>query len=225
MKNEELQYKFWEKDKSDRRNVGHPAVEYIYKNMAIKLKTLLDGPIDSILDCGCGNGFFQTYLSEVFGLECAGIDFSKEMIRLNPNPRTYLASVTKIPFKDNSFDLVTCSELLHHLPRNQQQSAVKEMKRVAKSYIFISEPNRNNLANLLFFLLKPEEKGGLIFTKNYLNNLCSQHNDLIIIKSYKDSFVLPNKTPMIIFPFMKFLDKSFLSSWLGFAVNILCKKK
>jgi SAM-dependent methyltransferase len=224
MVKEELQRNFWGKDKSNRREAKHPVVEYVYKNMAIKLKSLLNNvPIKSILDCGCGNGFFQTYLSEVFGLECAGIDFSKEMIRLNPNPRTYLASVTKIPFKDNSFDLVTCSQLLHHLSEEERLKALEEMRRVAKKYIFIAEPNRNNPFNTLFFLAKQEELGGLVFTTEYLKNLCRKRN-LFIVKLYIDSLVLPNKTPLFLFPFFKILDKTFLNSWFGFNINFLCKK-
>lgn len=221
----ELQKKFWEKDKSKRRSSEHPIVRYVFESKAKKLKYLTnDIHPQSILDCGCGNGFFQTYLSKTFNLECAGLDFSSEMIRFNPNPNTIIASVTNIPFKDNSFDIVVCHGLLHHLPKESHLLAVNEMARVARYYLFLAEPNRNNPAIALFSIIKPEERCALLFSKKYLQKLCKQNKQLSIVKIFTDLLVLPNKTPLFLFPVMKRLDKSSLSSYLGTMTNILCRK-
>ena len=39
-------------------------------------------------------------------------------------------SAYELPFKDNSFDLIVCSEVLEHL--HEYNDAIKEMKRVLK---------------------------------------------------------------------------------------------
>lgn len=74
------------------------------------------------------------------------------MLRINPNAQKTEASVVRLPFQDNSFDLATCSMLVHHLTIEEQQIAIKEMQRVSRKYVFFSEPNRNNLSNLVFAL-------------------------------------------------------------------------
>lgn len=75
-------------------------------------------PIRSIADCGCGNGFFQHYFEQVFGVPCVDIDFSTEMLRINPCANKICASVMALPFPDNSFDLVThavCFSITSHV--------------------------------------------------------------------------------------------------------------
>lgn len=217
-----VQWRHWYQDKSNRRTVDHPIVAWIYRRQASKMKDLIPDVVCSILDCGCGNGFFQTFLEEVFQTTCVGIDFSAKMLQINPNKQKIMSVVTLLPFGDKTFDLVTCSMLLHHLTVAQQKIAINEMQRVAKKYIFIVEPNRNNLVNAVFMLWRPEEREGVRFNLKYLRYLC-QSPRLEILNTYIDSLLLPNAMPIFLFPTMKKLDKTFLSSWLGFNCNILCR--
>jgi ubiquinone/menaquinone biosynthesis C-methylase UbiE len=186
------------------------------------LKALINDQVHSIVDCGCGNGFFQTYLREVFQATCVGVDFSPEMLRVNPNPDKIQASVTQLPFEDKAFDLAACSMLLHHLNAEEQHVAVSEMRRVARKYVFIAEPNRNNLANAAFGLLRAEERGLLHFNMPYLRHLC-QDNGLEVLNAYVDCLLLPNAMPSFLFPVMRRLDSACFSSWFGFNCNILCR--
>jgi len=218
------QWNWWRRDKSRRRNANHPVVAWIYRQQAMKLKDMITGPVHSIVDCGCGNGFFQTHLKEVFQATCMGVDFSPEMLRINPNPDKIQASVTHLPFEDKTFDLATCSMLLHHLGDEERRVAVSEMHRVARKYVFIAEPNRNNIANAAFGLLRSEERGLLHFNMAYLRRLC-QDNELEILNTYVDCLLLPNVMPLFLFPIMRKLDCTRLSSWFGFNCNILCRTK
>ena len=48
-----------------------------------------------------------------------------------------LGNVCKLPFQDNSFDLVTAINVIHNLPEIQCREAVGEIQRVSKRYAFI----------------------------------------------------------------------------------------
>ena len=216
-----LQKKFWHRDKSNRRDVTHPVVVCLYKRQAEKLKNLIPTKVTSILDCGCGNGFFQTFLSEAFQINCMGVDFSSKMLRVNPNAGKVAADIAAMPFENKYFDLVTCSMLFHHLSFDKQSAALKEMRRVARKYIFITEPNGNNLANVIFALFHPEERRLLDFDLRYLRKIFKENN-LTILNAYVDSLLLPNATPRFMLPILRKLDKTALASLFGFNCNVLC---
>jgi len=220
--NPEHQKAFWHRDKSSRRSAEHPIVSWVYGMQARKLKARITTPVHSIADCGCGNGFFQIYLEREFGVPCIGIDFSTEMLRLNPCSNKICASVILLPFPENSFDLVTCSMLLHHLTHEEQLRALEEMNRVSRQYVFIAEPNRYNIANLIFALWRREERGLLSWEMGHLKQICIR-SGLDVLYNYVDALLLPNAMPLWLFPLMQKLDATILSSWFGFTRNILCR--
>ncbi|MEX0932611.1 MAG: class I SAM-dependent methyltransferase [Candidatus Pacearchaeota archaeon] len=101
-----------------------------------------------ILDVACGTG---RMLLEVFSIgkeiEYAGLDTSKEMISIlkkraeklgiKKKVKIKIGDATKMPFKDNSFDVVYSFHLLWHLPEEDQEKIIKEMLRVCKKDGFI----------------------------------------------------------------------------------------
>lgn len=117
-------------------------------NEAEKLKPL------SILDAGCGEGFILEKLHEnKIGHELVGIDFSRQALQigktLHPNLTFKPGTIYHIPFKDDSFDLVICSEVLEHL--EYPEKALEELERVTKKNCIISVPHEPwfMLANFL----------------------------------------------------------------------------
>lgn len=88
-----------------------------------------------VLEIGVGNGFVSNYLDE-HGFDISTLDIDE---RLEP---TKVGSVLDIPFDDNKFEVVTCFEVLEHLPFEQVPVAVKELKRVASQKVIISLPDR-----------------------------------------------------------------------------------
>jgi 2-polyprenyl-3-methyl-5-hydroxy-6-metoxy-1,4-benzoquinol methylase len=100
--------------------------------------------VDSILDVGCGEGFTLNRLKEHgVGKRLEGLEYSKDAIELGkktyPDIKIVQGSVYELPYEDNSFDLVLCTEVLEHL--DNPKDALKELARVSKKYLVISVPN------------------------------------------------------------------------------------
>ncbi|TSD02425.1 MAG: hypothetical protein Athens071424_71 [Parcubacteria group bacterium Athens0714_24] len=220
-KNHTQQKKFWEDTKrTKRRHPDHPVVRafvlpkinFIKENINLKKE-------DTLLDVGCGNGFFTYHFAKL--CDVTGLDFSKQMLKINVHDKLIHGDAENLPFEDNSFNIVFCSNLLHHL--KNPETAIKEMKRVAKKYIIISEPNRNNPLMFLFGLIKKVERQSLKFTKKYLNKICKKIN-IFPFKSLISGFIYPNKTPNIKW-LLFLLEKFNFNQPFGAYVTIIYKKQ
>ena len=96
-----------------------------------------------MLDVGCGEG------RHIFGvmqdhptMKCIGIDMDKTSLNKAEEGYEYFESISKagaeflegsaysLPFNNDSFDLIVCSEVLEHL--HEYNDAVKEIHRVLK---------------------------------------------------------------------------------------------
>jgi ubiquinone/menaquinone biosynthesis C-methylase UbiE len=86
-----------------------------------------------LLDVGCGGGVhIKHYLKT--GAKCSGIDLSDTMIELAkkncPNADFKVGSMLKLPYKSNSFDIITCSLAIDYV--ENLDKVLKEMSRVLK---------------------------------------------------------------------------------------------
>lgn len=100
-----------------------------------------------ILDVGCGTGrMLYSVLAQGWNTKYYGLDTSKEMTnilksKINPIERKFtkivIGNATKIPFKDNFFDMTFSYHLLWHLPKEKQEQIIKEMFRVTRKGGFI----------------------------------------------------------------------------------------
>ena len=109
-----------------------------------------DIAIHNILDVGTGNGGFLHTLQNTFpGAKITGIDPNAESLetaRQNFPDVTFLEMEAEdLELDDNSFDVVSISMALHHLPKVKK--GLKEMKRVVKpdGYIIINETISDHL--------------------------------------------------------------------------------
>jgi len=205
----ESQKKYWEKDHSKRRSPYHPCVEALFEPRANYLENLVDDSINSsIVDLGCGNGYFGVYLNEKFK-KLLSVDASENMLSLNPCKNKLHAKVQHLPIENNTFDISTCSHLLHHLEENDQVEAIKEMKRISKKIIVVFEPYRNNPLNFLFGILVKEERESLKFSKKYLRERFREAG-IENVKIEIEGCVLPNKSPSFWAPIGKAMNKTFL---------------
>jgi ubiquinone/menaquinone biosynthesis C-methylase UbiE len=97
-----------------------------------------------ILDVGCGEGFtLERLRKEGIGQVLEGIDAQKSVVELGKitHPKLTLReeSIYALPYEDNSFDMVLCTEVLEHL--EHPENALKELYRVCGRYCVITVPN------------------------------------------------------------------------------------
>ncbi len=103
---------------------------------------LIPSDVRTILDVGCGNGAFLNSLPDVY--EAVGLDSSQEALKY-VRTTAVQGDISALPFESTSFDLVTCLEVLEHLPSGIFEKALLELQRVSKKYIIISVPNHEDL--------------------------------------------------------------------------------
>ena len=104
----------------------------------------------SVLDVACGSGYGSSYLFDKGARVVIGGDISAEAIEIagmsyrRPGGGFVLLDATRLPFADNSFEVIVSMETIEHL--EQYERYLGECKRVLKGGgIFIcSTPNRGH---------------------------------------------------------------------------------
>lgn len=96
-----------------------------------------------VLDVGTGTGGLVAALldsglpCEVTGLDRSPAYLARARARIGTRARLVEGDATALPFSDQSFDLVTTTLMLHHLPMTVRAGLVAEACRVARSaYLF-----------------------------------------------------------------------------------------
>ena len=106
------------------------------------------GPGMSVLELGCGTGYFTRELARS-GADVVAIDVSPELLEIAkancsaPNVRYEIRNAYELGYPDTVFDSVMGSSVLHHL---EIEEAIREIYRVLKpsGTIFFTEPNMLN---------------------------------------------------------------------------------
>ncbi|MCD4827852.1 MAG: methyltransferase domain-containing protein [Candidatus Cloacimonetes bacterium] len=83
--------------------------------------------IDTILDAGCGNGNTVLALNQM-GRHVDGCDISKQAEGVIDSFQK--ASVTELPYADNSYDFIYSLSVLHHL--EDMEEGIREIRRTLK---------------------------------------------------------------------------------------------
>ena len=93
-----------------------------------------------ILDAGCGPGAALVYLAK-FG-DVIGVDVSDEALKFaKKRGKVVKGDIANLPFEDETFDVVTCLDVLYHKWVNTKK-AFHEIKRVLKKggILLLREP-------------------------------------------------------------------------------------
>ena len=96
---------------------------------------LKDNKYNKLLDIGCGTGWLLDNLSKQRDAEYHGIDLAENMLEVAkgkniPNATFCLGNAQELPYEDETFDIVTCSQSFHHYPDSKK--AIQEAYRVLK---------------------------------------------------------------------------------------------
>jgi len=131
---------------------------------------------ESILDVGCGTGGVTIPAKLRVGKtgEVAGIDPAPEMIALARQKASRagleidfrVGVIESLPFPDETFDAVTSSLMMHHLPEHLQVKGLAEIRRVLKpgGRILIADMMRpSNSTIKRFFTLLIQHGHGMKF--------------------------------------------------------------
>lgn len=151
------------------------------------VKALEPYDYESVLDVGCG-----------LGESCAvkkgkyiGLDNS--FLRVHYASKRFkecsflMADALELPMKDRSFDLVMMIDTSHHLTDRQFEIVLKELKRVSRKFVVISDPiltkGQNKLSSFFYSL----DRGACFRDTNATTHLLRglSGTQLIDIKQFK----------------------------------------
>lgn len=129
-----------------------------YKSITKKFKYLNLQKNSKILDVGCGTGKLASFWQKN-GYDVIGVDISDKALKITNgfNVKTIKADVLKkLPFEDNTFDLVYSDGLLEHF--TNPNLIIKEKFRVSKNYIFTIVPGFGAIKKMIDFIVRPPKE-------------------------------------------------------------------
>jgi SAM-dependent methyltransferase len=97
----------------------------------------------SCLEIGTGNGFVKAYLGSR-GIDVTSVDFDPA---LKPDR---VGDVRSLPCADAEFDVVICAQVLEHLPFEDLDVAMAELRRVCRRRVIVSIPRSGRFVRIAF---------------------------------------------------------------------------
>lgn len=125
---------------------GH-SEEYVIQRYMITyqiMKALAHLKFNSLLDVGGAEGYKAALARELFDAKVRSCDLSNEACNRAKEifgVEGEVVDIHQLPYDDDEFDIVVCSETLEHVP--DIQTAVKELLRVSKNSVIISVPHES----------------------------------------------------------------------------------
>lgn len=173
-----------------------------------KILLSLNPKPEKILDVGCSSGHITSRITKLYPkAKISGLDSYDQAINLgkkiHPQIKFYLGDAHKLPFKNDTFDLITCTETVEHLADSKK--AISEMKRCLKKrgYLLIGQDTDNIFFKIIWS----------IWTRTFGRVWWDSHLHPFTPKHFED-LVKENK--------LKIKNKKF--SQLGLEVFFLVKK-
>ncbi len=159
-----------------------------------------------VLDVGCGGGILFYLAKDV--KNGVGLDGSSKQIEfaksINKNAVFVNSTATKLPFRDKSFDYVTCIEMIEHMSKEDSELMLKEIHRVLKDdgKFILTTPNYKSLWPMIEY----------VWSKINPIDYCEEHVNKQTFKSLEETLLKSNfkindkYSFFIISPFMNFMS-------------------
>lgn len=115
-------------------------------------------PEDVVLDLGFGSGMFlptlSLYAKHVYGVDRKIDDGTKKMLKDYSRNNVTLTKQdirNRLPFDDNTFDVIYCADVLEHLA--EIDDVIKDVRRILKpdGFFIVSNPSSSLLYRFLSF--------------------------------------------------------------------------
>lgn len=145
------------------------------------IKTMSRFEYTSVLDVGCGTGSLLSEILKIKKVMIAGIDISEKMLeiakdRLGDEADLRNGDSEHLPWKNNSFDMVICTDSFHHYPN--PKAVLKEIRRVTGpgGKIIIADPWAPTPFRQMANLILPLRKGGdvRLYSEPEMKNLLEE---------------------------------------------------
>jgi 2-polyprenyl-3-methyl-5-hydroxy-6-metoxy-1,4-benzoquinol methylase len=136
----------------------------------------------SSLDVGCAKGFLVKALADL-GIDAYGIDpseYALSEVDSDYCDKVRIGIAQSLPFPDNNFDVVTCFDVLEHIPENEIPKVLSELFRVSKQWVILRvvtkelpddvDASHATIHDKDWWVEKIKEAGGIVEpTENYVN--------------------------------------------------------
>ena len=212
MRNHKL-YKIWDQVPVTyyQKGVKGNLFQWLWHTHKVKLakRILSDFKFNNCLDIGCASGYMVSQIanffphSKYFGIDIydKAIDYAKKTY---PCVEFKVASAGKLPFKDNTFDLILFYETIEHV--EDPKASLEEIKRVLKKdgTLILTMDSGSLLFRLVWFIW--ENTKGKIWQGAHLHPFHHTELEQLIINS---GFRMKNK----------------IFSFLGMEVTFILSKK
>jgi SAM-dependent methyltransferase len=106
-----------------------------------QIDEIFGGKPEKILVVGVGNGFVARYLRS-HEADVTTVDTDGSL------GSDFASDVLDMPFEDETFDTVSCCQVLEHLPYQQFMPALREIGRVTKKRVVLSLPDIRPMCSL-----------------------------------------------------------------------------
>lgn len=105
---------------------------------------------ESVLEIGIGNGFVSTFLKQI-GILVTTVDINEN---LNPDVILPVEEISK-RFTKSSFNLISCCEVLEHIPFESFEQIIKDFSIVSRK-LFLTLPMHNRSYGIGGFIQMPK---------------------------------------------------------------------
>lgn len=136
--------KYMTKNPLKRRMVENLNEKIVKAILQITEEIAKEKGIVKILDAGCGEGFITDLIGRnVKHAKITGLEYTKEALEIARSMNAEIdfvqGDIYKLPFGENTFDIVLCTEVLEHLEK--PELALSELARVTENTVFLTVPN------------------------------------------------------------------------------------